>query len=145
VKKMPRKKIPEKIIKAAYAANAFKPSVSIESERKAGRKGPSKIMYIECKAGHLTGAARMGRVTFSKTWKTVYYQGKTLQRLPQGGFKANYYDKETGEDYWISGSKRDGGDRLYGERVPILIDDDVREEYWCQIRNLPELKNHSKV
>jgi hypothetical protein len=32
-------------------------------------------------------------------------------------------------------------DRLYGERVPIEIDDDVREEYWIEIRSEPESKN----
>lgn len=142
---MSRKKISEKVIEAAYERNAFHPSVPVESERKAGRKGPSQIMYIERKAGELTGDARIGRVTFSKTWKTVYYQGKALKRLSQGGFKSNYYDTETGEDYWISGPKKDGNDRLYGKRVPIEIDEDVREEYWCEIRNQPEMKHKREV
>jgi len=95
-----------------------------------------RIMYIECKAGNLTGPARIGRVTFSKTGKSVYYRDQVFHRLPQGGFKANYYDQKTKEDYWISGPKKEGGDRLYGERVPIEIDDDVREEYWTSIRGL---------
>jgi hypothetical protein len=30
-----------------------------------------------------------------------------------------------------------GADRLYGEGAPIYIDDDVREEYWTIIRNIP--------
>jgi hypothetical protein len=41
---------------------------------------------------------------------------------------------ETGEDYWISGPKRRGGDALYGGSAPIEIDEDVREEYWRDIR-----------
>lgn len=102
------------------------------------QKGPSRIMYIETKGGKLTGAARIGRVTFSKTWKTIYYKNQVFKRLPRGGFKSNYYDSETREDYWISGPKKDGSDRLYGERIPIEIDDEVREEYWCDIRNQPE-------
>jgi hypothetical protein len=137
---MPRKKIPPKVIESAYRANAFKPKTSIDSERKAGIKGPGQIMYIEHKAGNLTGAARIGRVTFSKTWKTIYYQGRVFQRLPQGGFKSNYYDVETGENYWISGPKKNGKDRLYGERIPIEIDEDIRENYWIEIRNLPKRK-----
>lgn len=95
----------------------------------------SRIMYIECKHYGLSGgAARIGRVRFSRTGKTLYYGGKTFQNEKGAGFKSNYFDVETGERYWISGCHRDGGDRLYGERVPIAIDADVREEYWREIR-----------
>jgi hypothetical protein len=97
-----------------------------------------RIMYIECKAGGLTGAARVGRVTFSKTGSTLYYRGQTFQSLKGAGFKSNYYCVETGEEYWISGPKRRGGDALYGGSRPIEIDDDVREEYWMEIRGKPE-------
>ena len=100
----------------------------------------SRIMYIERKGAGLTGPARIGRVTFSKTGKSIYYRDRTFHRLPQCGFKSNYYDLKTQEDYWISGPKKDGGDRLYGERVPVKIDDDVREEYWTSIRDMPEQK-----
>ena len=48
-----------------------------------------RIMYIECKAGELTGPARIGRVTFSKTGRTLYYRGQTFQSLKGQGFKAN--------------------------------------------------------
>jgi hypothetical protein len=97
----------------------------------------SRIMYIEIKAGSLTGSARIGRVTFSKTGSTLYYQGKSFQSLKGAGYKSNYYDLETGEEYWISGCKKDGTDRLYQERIPIEIDEDVREEYWTEVRGLP--------
>jgi len=100
----------------------------------------TKIMYIEYKCENLTGPARIGRVTFSKTGKSVHNNGKTFQTLRGRGFKANYFDIETNEDYWISGCKKDGSDRLYGERLPIYIDEDVREEYWIEIRNLPNCK-----
>jgi hypothetical protein len=92
-------------------------------------------MYIENKAGGLGGRGRIGRVTFSKTRKTIYYQDKCFQSL-KGGYKANYYDMETGEQYWISGPKRAGGDRLYGQ-PGVDIDEDVRVEYWTKIRQLP--------
>lgn len=97
----------------------------------------TRIMYIERKAGSLTGEARIGRVTFSKTGRTLYYRGKSYQSLRGAGFKSNYREMETGEHYWISGCHKDGADRLYGERVPIEIDDDVQEEYWTDIRGLP--------
>jgi len=95
-------------------------------------------MYIERKAGALTGEARIGRVTFSKTGRTLYYGGKAFQGLKGQGFKANYFEVESGEEYWISGCKGDGSDRLYGERSAVPIDDDVREEYWLEIRQQPE-------
>lgn len=67
----------------------------------------SRIMYIECKRT-LNGPARIGRVTFSKTRKTLYYRGKAFQSQKGSGFKSNYFDVETMEPYWISGPRRDG-------------------------------------
>ena len=100
-------------------------------------------MYIECKAGNLTGEARIGRVTFSKTGRTLYYRGKTFKSLKGTGFKSNYFCVETSDDYWISGPKRRGGDRLYSSVLPIAIDDDVRVEYWRDIRNQLEMINET--
>jgi hypothetical protein len=102
-----------------------------------------RIMYIERKAGDLTGMARIGRVTFSKTGRTLYYRGQTFQSLKGAGYKSNYYAVDTGDDYWISGPKRRGGDRLYGSSLPIKIDEDVRAEYWCDIRKEPERVNEN--
>lgn len=99
----------------------------------------TRIMYIECKADGLSGPARIGRVAFSKTGRTLYYAGKTFK--PFSGYKANYYDVDTDEEYWISGPRKDGRDRLYGERVPVDIDDDVRREYWTDIRGRPDRVN----
>jgi hypothetical protein len=101
----------------------------------------NRIMYIECKSEGLSGPARIGRVSFSKTGKSVYYQGKRFETLGGRGFKANYFEVETGEEYWISGCKRNGEDRLYGERKPVEIDEDVRTEYWTEVRGLPERKD----
>jgi len=95
-------------------------------------------MYIERKAGSLVGYAFIGRVTFSKTGRTIYYKDKVFQSLKGAGFKSNYIEINSNEDYWISGPKRDGSDRLYNERVPVSIDADVWEEYWTVIRGLLE-------
>ena len=96
-------------------------------------------MYIDYKGEGLTGDARIGRVKFSKTMKALHYNGKLFKSLKGDGFKSNYYDEETGEEYWISGCREDGADRLYNERKPIYIDEDVQEEYWTEIRNMPEM------
>ena len=93
-------------------------------------------MYIEDKSRGLSGPGRIGHVRFSQTGRSVYYGGRTFQSLNGRGFKANYFDLATGEEFWISGPKRRGGDRLYGGVVEI--DDDVREEYWVAIRGQPQ-------
>ena len=43
------------------------------------------------------------RVIYIGTFKSIYYQGRTFHTLKGRGFKSNYYDAETGEEYWISG------------------------------------------
>jgi hypothetical protein len=74
-------------------------------------------MYIEDKSNGVTGPGRIGRVRFSQTGKSVYYGGRTLQTLSGRGFKANYFDVATGEEFWISGCKKRGGDRPLRIRV----------------------------
>jgi hypothetical protein len=126
-------------ITTASERSALGPLPTKKATARAGR-----IMYIECKAGGLTGPARIGRVTFSQTGRTLYCRGQKFQSLKGAGFKSNYYDVETGEDYWISGPKRNGGDALYGGNSSIEIDDDVREEYWRLIRRQPD-RIHERV
>ena len=102
----------------------------------------SRIMYIERKAGNLTGEAWIGRVTFSKTMRSVHYKGKTYQKT-KSDYKYNFFEVESGDTFWISGCKKNGGDRIYGETSPIYIDDDVRTEYWTEIREQPEFSHLS--
>ena len=107
-------------------------------------------MYIENKGGelieqwgimtpgnsNLTGPARIGRVTFSKTGQSLYYAGKTFHKSE--GFKSNFVCEDTGESYWISGPKKRGGDSLYATNIRTQIDEEVRVEYWTLIRNRPD-------
>ena len=95
----------------------------------------SRIMYVEYKSQGLDGPAWIGRVTFSKSGRSLIYRGRTFQSLKGHGFKANYVDLESGDQFWISGPRKDGCDRLYGTSShPTVIDDDVAEEYWRDIR-----------
>jgi len=118
-------------------------------------------MYIEYKGGGyendqfgnqristaagLHGSAWIGRVTFSRSGATLHYRDQSFQSLKGSGFKANFYDVKTGEQYWISGPRRDGADRLYKSDWPVEIDEDVREEYWTLIRKKPEWKMRSQT
>ena len=116
----------------------------------------TRIMYIENKGGHeqthwwgtttspasLTGPGRIGRVTFSKSGRSLTYRGKEFSKATE--FKANYCC-EAGEWFWISGPKKRGGDALYATNIPIEIDEDVREEYWTEIRKQPERKHETRT
>jgi len=102
-------------------------------------------MYIESKAESLQGPARIGRVTFTKSGKGIYYRGREFHRTTHE-FKANYAESVSNEPYWISGPRRDGHDRLYSpSALPVEIDEDVREEYWRDIRKKPEWSSRSST
>ena len=89
-----------------------------------------RIMYIELKTGCSdTGPARIGRVTFSRTGTTIYYRGKKFRRIRGGGISGNYREIETGEEYWISGVKRNRQDRHWAGSGPVEIDADAKDEY----------------
>jgi hypothetical protein len=97
----------------------------------------SRIIYIEDKSIGLEGLARIRRVTYSKSRKSLEYNGRIFQSLRGSGFKANYFDTETGDQFWISGPRKDGADRLYGEiTMPSDVDADVAEEYWQNVRGV---------
>jgi hypothetical protein len=74
---------------------------------------------------------------------SLYYKGKRFARLKGSGFKANYFDEDRGEHYWISGCKKDGTDALYSNTVEI--DENVQEEYWTEIRRRPDLNEISSL
>jgi len=110
--------------------------IGVEENRKrdlqlpeAFKSARSRIMYIEDKSEGLNGLAWIGRVYFSKSGKSLYYQGKMFQSLKGSGFKANFFETETGGHYWISGPRKDQNDRLYGGFKDVSIDEDVQDEY----------------
>ena len=84
---------------------------------------------------------RIGKVTFSKSVKTIYYKGQNFNRCQ--GVCGNYLDEETGEKYWISGCKKKGNDRLFPGIIEI--DNDIREYYWTKIRNMSECRDQSVI
>jgi hypothetical protein len=99
----------------------------------AGKK--TRIMYIELKAGYAdSGPARIGRVRYSRTGCTLYYRDKRFQSCRGQGIEGNYFDVDTGEEYWISGPKQNGNDRHWAGSGSCEIDADVAEEYWSAIR-----------
>jgi hypothetical protein len=137
---MPRRTATPENVQAFTEAQAFQPTRIPESSRSAAERGRSRIMYIELKSGsgHTDrGTARIGRVTFSKSGRSIYYRTLKLQSLKGAGICANYVDVETGDEYWVSGCKKNGQDRHWAGGGPVEIDEDVREEYWRDIKNRP--------
>jgi hypothetical protein len=70
------------------------------------------IRYFENKAEQGDyGPAWIARARVSKSGRTIYFNGRALKRAVKGGIAGNYYDSETGDEWWISGVKRRGSNR----------------------------------
>ena len=72
-----------------------------------------RIMYIENKSSGLIGTGRLGWVEMSRSTRSYLYGGKRFLKT-KSGYKYNCIEEETGTHFWISGPKRNGGDRLCG-------------------------------
>lgn len=95
-----------------------------------------RIMYIECKSAELNGPGRIGWVEVSRSTRSYVYAGKRFLKT-KSGYKYNCIEEGTGEQYWISGPKKRGGDKLYGGLIEI--DDDARVEYWTKDSRAPRV------
>lgn len=87
-------------------------------------------MYIELKTGYSDdGPAWIGKVEFSKSGKTVYFDNKAIKKMGSPSEGGNHYDIETGDTYWVSGIKKNGADRHWAGGGKIMIDRKAIEEY----------------
>lgn len=78
-----------------------------------------QLRYIELKTGHAhNGPAWIARVEFSKSGKTVYFNGKALK----GNAHGICFDIESGEEYWISGLKKRGSNRHVFGNGKVMVD-----------------------
>src|ERR1043166_1549161 len=93
--------------------------------------GPSMLLrYIELKTGHAhKGPAWIARVETSRSGRTIYFCGRALKRATGGGIEGNHFDLETGEEYWVSGVKKDGTDRHWIGSGKISIERSAVQEY----------------
>ena len=92
--------------------------------------GARVLKYIELKSGHWdNGPAWIARVKISKSARTIYFNGKALKRATGGGISGNHFDIETGEEYWVSGVKKNGIDRHWAGSGIILIEESAVAEY----------------
>jgi len=100
-----------------------------------------RIMFVQLKTGFNTGVGPcwIGRVRFTKTWRTAYFHGRTLRRTTGTAYAnmdANFRDVESGEEFWISGPKRDRTDARYSHQHPV-VEEDVQLEYEAFLGGAP--------
>jgi len=89
-----------------------------------------QLTYIELKSGYSdNGPAWIGIVEFSKTGQTIYFDDKALKRLKIPSSNANHYNIETGDEYWVSGVKKNGLDRHWAGHGKIMIDKNAIDKY----------------
>lgn len=95
-------------------------------------------MYVQLKSGYDTdqGPSWICQVRFSKSWQSAQFHGLTLRRAQ--GVRGNFVDIESGDEWWISGPKRDLTDARYSGQQPI-VEDDVRTEYEAFLSGAPLL------
>jgi hypothetical protein len=98
-----------------------------------------RVMWIEDKRDGIVGPARIGWVEVREKGKKLVYRDQSFRSLKGRGFKSNYYDVDTGGEYWITGCRKDGRNALYSTEVEV--DEDALEEYWTNIRRKPERKS----
>ncbi len=85
-----------------------------------------QIMYIEDKSDpNGRGEAWIGRVEFSKTRQTVYFNNQAFKKMESGGLSGNFYNLETGDEFWISGVKKNGQDRHWTGGGKINSEDQI--------------------
>lgn len=88
----------------------------------------NNLMYIELKTGYSDdGPAWIGYVKTSKTKKTIYFNDHAFQKSI--GSYSNYIDIENGDEYWISGLKKNESNRHWAGRGKIMIDRRAVSEY----------------
>ncbi len=89
------------------------------------------LIYVELKSGghNHNGSAWIGKAQYSKNKRTIYFDGRAFQRLKGGGLVSNYFDIETGDEYWISRLKKNAQDRHWAGSGKIMIDRDIVDDY----------------
>jgi hypothetical protein len=89
-----------------------------------------EIKYVELKTGFShSGPAWIGLVSYSKSGRTLYFNGKALQSLKGTGITANYFDIESDDEYWVSGVKKNLQDRhRFGGGI-VQVEKRIKDDY----------------
>lgn len=103
----------------------------------------TQLLYVELKSGFSdNGPAWIGRGAFTRSRRTVYFNGWALHKVKGNG--VNHIDAETGSFYWVSGVKKDGTDRYKFGGGKIFINEELVGEY-LKLRELQKLPHNYEV
>ncbi len=90
----------------------------------------TEIKYLELKSGFSgDGPAWIGLVSFSKSGKTIYFDGIAFQKIGSARIQGNFMDIESGNEYWISGVKKDVSDRHKSGGGKIYVEKRILNQY----------------
>ncbi|MCP3870426.1 MAG: hypothetical protein GY703_20510 [Gammaproteobacteria bacterium] len=96
------------------------------------------VRYIELKSGYSDdGPAWIARVRFSKSKKSIYFNNMLLKSLKGSGIGANYYDLESGDQYWVSGVKKQEWNRHTYGKGDVMIEKSLID-WFCKHINYLE-------
>lgn len=99
-----------------------------------------RLLYVELKTGYNSnGPAWIGRGHFSKTGRTIYFNGKAFEGGRVGSIHSELL---TRDHYWISGVKKDMTDRHWIGSGKIQLDRNCLPEYltFVGLAELPKSK-----
>ena len=99
-----------------------------------------RLLYVELKTGYSSnGPAWIGYGHFSKTGRTIYFNGKAFEGGRVGSIHSELL---TRDQYWISGVKKDMTDRHWIGSGKILIDRIILPQYlaFVGLTELPKSK-----
>jgi len=101
-------------------------------------------MYVELKTGYNdNGPAWIGKAFFSKTGQTTYFNGLVFLKGARNS-PGNHLEYDSGDSYWISAIKKDGGDRHWAGGGKIQIDKDAVAKY-LEITQLSKLPSNIEI
>ena len=105
-----------------------------------------KLVYVELKTGFSDdGPAWIGKASFSKTGKSVYFNGLLLKQNHRGSTGGNRYEINSGDIYWVSGIKKNEQDRHWAGSGKIQIDAGVIPEYLNLVNRQALPKNKFEI
>lgn len=88
------------------------------------------LIFVELKSGYNdNGPAWIGFAGSSKSGATMYFDGKSFKSLKGSGVCGNFYETISGDEYWISGIKKNGQDRHWAGSGKVEIDEPAVESY----------------
>ena len=103
------------------------------------------LRYLELKSGYdEDGPAWIARVVASRSGRAIYFAGRMLRAIGGRGVTGNHIDPVSGEEFWVSGVKKDGRDRRGGGGGLVWIEASAVDEY-LRVTGAGRLPRHLRV